>query len=97
MRAKKNYKEPSRAGKTSLRGTGCLSATQAGEKSKKASDIVGYDDWRSARWMERLKADMARAERYFWRQTAERQNIFESMAVSQNWGTNNFCFGRGSL
>lgn len=91
-------KQSSRTVKNSLRGTGCLSAKQAGERSKATAGIVGYEDWRESRWMERLKKDMARAEQYFWRQTAARRKIFESIVGGgQKWGGNDFCFGKGSL
>jgi hypothetical protein len=90
---KKRTPEKSRAGKTSLRGTGCLSAKQASERSKSAAEILGYEQWREAQWMERLKQDIARAEAYFWRQTAERRQIFAGLHVGRSWAGNNFCFG----
>ena len=92
---KKRSPEKSRAGKTSLRGTGCLSAKQASERSKSAAEITGFEQWREAQWMEDLKRDMARAEKYFWRQTAERRKIFAGMRryVGRSWAGNNFVFG----
>jgi hypothetical protein len=77
-----------------LRGTGCLSAKQASERSKSAAEITGFEQWRESQWMDRLKRDMARAEAYFWRQTAERRKIFAGMK-SGRWSGNDFVFGRG--
>jgi len=47
--------------------------------------------------LERLKGDMARAEAYFWRQTAERRVVYRNYiaAKSRLWRGNEFCFGTG--
>lgn len=98
MKLKKKRIRPSAAGKTSLRGTGCLSAKQAGETRKhQHKDAESWDDFRERNWMERLKGDMARAEAYFWRQTAERQVVYRNYiaAKSRLWRGNDFCFGAG--
>lgn len=92
---KKKRSRPSLAGKTSLRGTGCLSANQAKQfKVHQSSD----QDWREMQWGERLKKDMERAEQYFWRQTAERRLIFRNYVAAKNrlWHGNEFCFGKAS-
>lgn len=91
---KKKRSRPSLAGKTSLRGTGCLSSAQAGRLKK--HDRIEGDDPRERNWMERLKRDMERAEQYFWRQTPERRRVFAGMRVGQNWRGNDFCFGKGT-
>ena len=90
----KKKKPSSQAGKTSLRGTGCLSSAQAG-RLKKHNRLEGEDP-RERNWMERLKQDMERAERYFWSQTADRRKTFAGMRVGQSWGSNDFCFGKGT-
>jgi hypothetical protein len=91
MRRKRS--RPSLAGKTSLRGTGCLSANQA-KKFNQHRDV----DWREFRWCEQFKKDMERAEQYFWRQTAERQIIFRNYVAAKNrlWHGNEFSFGKAS-
>lgn len=90
---KKKRSDPSRAGKTSLRGTGCISSAQAGRPKK--HDRIEGEDMRERSWMERLKRDMERAERYFWSQTADRRKTFAGMRVGQSWSSNDFCFGKG--
>jgi hypothetical protein len=87
---KRNRSSKSLAGKTSLRGTGCLSANQSKKfKSHKSSDL----DWREMQWGERLKLEMARAEAYFWRQTPERRAIQAQYLKGKTWKNHDFCFG----
>lgn len=93
-------KRPSKslAGKTSLRGTGCLSAKDSGVTRKRSLEIAGSEDWREMQWLATLKADMERAEQYFWRQTAERRVIYRNFVASASrlWRGNDFCFGKKS-
>lgn len=96
---KKKRSNASQAGRTSLRGTGCLSAKQAGETKKHKVSEESWDDFRERNWMERLKLDMERAEAYFWRQTAERRVIYRNYisAKSRLWRGNDFCFGKKAI
>jgi hypothetical protein len=78
---KKKRSRPSLAGKTSLRGTGCLSANQAKQFKAHQSSV----DWREMKWGERLKFEMERAEAYFWRQTADRRQIQKNYLAAKIW------------
>jgi hypothetical protein len=93
---KKKRSRPSLAGKTSLRGTGCLSSAQAGRPKK--HDRIEGEDMRERSWMERLKRDMERAEEYFWRQTPERRALWKNFhsIKARLWKGNDFCFGKGT-
>lgn len=82
----------SRAGENSLKGTGCLSFRQAGQVRKYLTQ-----EEREQIWMEQLKKDMERGEKYFWRQTAERRVIqrnYEQAHKGFGREGNDFIFGK---
>jgi hypothetical protein len=91
---KKKRSSKSLAGKTSLRGTGCLSADQS-RRFKSRADGADGADWRELHWVERLKEDMARAEAFFWRQTADRRAVHQQYLKGKTWKNHDFCFGAG--
>lgn len=83
----------SRAGQNSLKGSGCLSFKEAGQRRKYLTQ-----EERERIWMDDLKRDMERAEAYFWRQTPERRRVQDNYLLShKGFGRegNDFIFGKG--
>ena len=81
----------SKAGQNSLKGTGCLSYRQAGQRRKHLTQ-----EEREHIWMEQLKRDMKRGSEYFWRQTAERRVIQRNYEhAHKGFGNKDFIFGKG--
>ena len=72
--------------------TQSLSANQSKKFSKTIRLPEGWVGPRERRWFVELKADMARAEQYFWRQTPERRKVQREYLRGKTWGNNNFCF-----
>ena len=76
-----------------MKGTGCLSYRQAGQRRK----YLSQEDQERI-WMETLKRDMERGEEYFWRQTPERRRVQNNYLLAhKGFGRegNDFIFGKG--
>ena len=82
----------SKAGQNSLKGTGCLSYRQAGQRRKY---LTGEE--REKIWMGQLIRDMEWAEAYFWRQTPERRKIQQEYMKGKLWEDNDFIFGKKTI
>jgi hypothetical protein len=83
----------SKAGQNSLKGSGCLSYRQSGQRRRYLTQ-----EERERIWMEALKRDMERAEAYFWRQTPERRRVQKNyLEAHKGFGRegNDFIFGKG--
>ena len=83
----------SKAGQNSLKGSGCLSYRQSGQRRRYLTQ-----EERERIWMEVLKRDMERAEAYFWRQTPERRRVQKNyLEAHKGFGRegNDFIFGKG--
>jgi hypothetical protein len=68
-----------------------------GRKSIHLADTAGYLEIKEQAWCARLRADMDRAEAFFWSRTAERREIQKRYQVAKHrFGADSFLFGESS-
>jgi hypothetical protein len=68
-----------------------------GRKSIHLADTAGCLEIKEQAWCARLRADMDRAEAYFWAQTEDRREIQRRYLLAKaRFGTDSFSFGKSS-
>jgi hypothetical protein len=68
-----------------------------GRKSIHLADTAGCLEIKEQAWCERLRADLDRAEAYFWAQTEERREIQRRHLLAKHrFGKDSFFFGKSS-
>jgi hypothetical protein len=68
-----------------------------GRKSIHLADTAGCLEIKEQAWSARLRADLERAEAYFWSQTEDRREIQRRYLLAKHrFGTDSFFFGKSS-